>query len=238
MAATFNELPPFPGIRDDGLDFLEELRSEAHQDRSWFNERKHLYTDELRWPMRCLVADVLRNLQNGQSSKLHGDPRKSVFRIYRDVRFSKNKRPYQNHVACKFTVDPGLGESDGLVYVHVEPPDSFFVAAGLYSPPVKRLRPLRHRIINEAAIWADVVAKLRQNKLSIQSHGDDLKGMPRGFAEYRDHEMADYLKWTSFLVNRDLDRASVQSPALTSAIIDFTEAAWPLLRFVSETRQG
>lgn len=229
-------LPPFPGIRNEGLDFLEALRDDENQDREWFTERKHLYTDELRWPMRCLVADVLRRAASHPKIELHGDPKKSVFRIYRDTRFSKDKRPYKRHVACRLAVDPGLNEDRGVVYVHVESPDNFFLGAGIYAPPVKRLRPIRNRIVNEPFVWNDVVARLDEGGLTLQSHGDDLSGMPRGFAAYKDHELADYLRWTSFLVTDDLDRDIVQSTDLTDAVVSFTETSWPLLSFISETR--
>lgn len=235
MSPKLDDLPPFPGIREEGLAFLKALRDEQNQVRDWFNERKHLYTDELRWPMRCLVADVLRKCSNHRTVALHGEPRKSVFRIYRDVRFSKNKRPYQTHVACKFTVDPNLSDGDGLVYVHVEPPDQSFIGAGVYAPPVKRLRPIRMRIVNDPSSWLDVIRRLDEAGYEPESHGDDLKGMPRGFADHRDHELADYLKWTSFLVTKKLDPASVRSPVLADEVVSFSEAAWPLLQFISDT---
>lgn len=238
MATNLNELPPFPGIRDEGLQFLEDLSDDAHQDREWFNARKYLYTDELLWPMRCLVADVVRRLENGSPPRLYGDPQRSVFRIYRDVRFSKNKRPYQTHIACRFTVDPDLKEQNGLVYVHIEPSERSFVAAGIYMPSVKKLRPIRNRIVQNPSVWTDVVAELDRHGLAPSSDGDDLKSMPQGFSEYRDHELAPYLRWTSFLVRKDMDLNAVRSSALTDFIVDFAEESWPLLKFVSESEYG
>lgn len=238
MATALNDLPPYPGIRDRGLDFLEALQDDAHQHREWFNEHKMLYTDELRWPLRCLVADVVRKLEGNSTVSLHGDPKKSVFRIYRDVRFSNDKRPYQTHVACKLTVDPRLQDEDGLVYLHIEPPDNIFVAGGIYQPPVKRLRPIRMRIVNRPGLWRDVEARLIKAGLEPQSHGDDLKSMPRGFSDYRDHELAGYLKWTSFLVMERLPRNAVQSPQLSDDVASFAKRSWPLLQFISESRRN
>jgi uncharacterized protein (TIGR02453 family) len=236
MAEAMNDLPPFPGIRADGLAFLEALKDERNQDRDWFNERKSIYTDELRWPLRCLVADVVRRLESRPGISLHGDPRSSVFRIYRDVRFSNDKRPYQTHVACKLTVDPALRDDDGLVYVHVEPPANIFLAAGIYAPPVKRLRPIRMELVRAPSRWKEVVERLESDGLPPESHGDDLKSMPRGFADFRDHELAEYLKWTSFLVVEKLSRADVQSPSLAGRIVSFSQSAWPLLQFIREAR--
>lgn len=236
MATALNDLPPFPGIRDEGLDFLEALKDETHQDRDWFNERKLLYTDELRWPLRCLVADVIRRLDSDGHVALHGDPRKSVFRIYRDVRFSKDKRPYQTHVACKLTVDPAMQDDDGLIYLHIEPPENIFIAGGIYAPPVKRLRPIRNKIVGSPTLWKDVEARLIKDGLTPHSHGEDLTNMPRGFSDYADHEMADYLRWTSFLVTEQLPRSAVQSPSLSEDVVSFSRRAWPLLQFIREAR--
>ncbi|MEX0600792.1 MAG: DUF2461 domain-containing protein [Rhodothermales bacterium] len=236
MATALNDLPPFPGIRDEGLDFLTELRKEEHQDRDWFNERKLLYTDELRWPLRCLVVDVVRSIESDARVTLHGDPRKSVFRIYRDVRFTNDKRPYQTHVACKWTVNADLQDEDGLVYLHIEPPENMFIAAGIYNPPVKRLRPLRNKLVESPSLWKDIEARLVKEGLTPTSHGDDLTNMPRGFAEHKDHELADLLKWTSLLVTEELPRSAVQSTSLTNDVLSFARRAWPLLQFIRDTR--
>ncbi len=236
MSDKLGHLPPFPGIRQEGLDFLLQLKDEKHQDRSWFNARKHLYTDELHWPMHCLVADILRRSAAHPVVRLYGDPRKSVFRIYRDIRFSKNKHPYKTNVSCRFTVDPGLTERNGLVYVHIEPPEQSFVAAGIYVPSVKRLRPIRLRMIHEPAAWQSVLDRLDEAGLEPEGHGDDLKGMPQGFAEYRDSDVARYLKWTSLLVSRPLEAEQIRTPALSDAVMSFAEDAWPLLQFISEAR--
>lgn len=236
MATALDDLPPFPGIRDKGLEFLEDLKHDDHQDRDWFNERKLLYTDELRWPLRCLVADVIRKLEGDPTVTLHGDPKKSVFRIYRDIRFSKDKRPYQTHVSCKLTVDPKLQDDDGLVYLHIEPPENIFLAAGIYQPSVKRLRPIRRSIAEQPLLWRDVEARLKKEGLPPESHGDDLKSMPRGFADYSDHEMAPYMKWTSFLVTEYLPRSAVQTPTLADTVVSFSRRAWPLLQFIKESK--
>lgn len=236
MTPSLSELPPFPGLRDEGLHFLEALKQDENQNRDWFNKRKHLYTDELRWPLRCLVSDVIRRLERHPRVRLYGEPTKSVFRIYRDTRFSKDKSPYKRHVACRLTVDPSLDDGDGLLYVHIEAPDTYFVAAGIYAPPVKRLRPIRIRIANEPFVWTDVVRQLEDGGLTPQSHGDDLSGMPRGFADYKDDDIADYLRWTSFLVTENVDESAVRSPDFAEHVASFADRAWPLLAFIRETR--
>nr|WP_243665199.1 TIGR02453 family protein [Rhodothermus marinus] len=94
---TLYDFPPFPGFRPEALDFLRALKQ--HNRRDWFRPRKAIYEDEVRWPMQCLVADVGRELIR-RGLPLRGDPEQGLFRIYRDTRFSKDKRPYKTHIGA------------------------------------------------------------------------------------------------------------------------------------------
>lgn len=231
------EYPPFPGIRPEGMAFLRALADPEHQDREWFEERKHLYTDELRWPLRCLVADVLRRVGREDAAYLYGDPRKSVFRIYRDMRFTNDKRPYQTHVACKFTPRSDLSEKDGVVYVHVEP-DNVFFAAGLYKAPAKRLLPIRKRMTDDPEGWEALLRQYESIGLRLEGDGDGLKGMPRGFSSHRDSDLAPYLKWTSLVAVESVSEECVQDPALASDVADFAWSARDLLTFIGHDSES
>ncbi len=234
--------PPFPGIPPEGLQLLIDLKDEQHQDRAWFKAHHAIYTDALRGPLRCLVADVLRQAAEHVGAgdahalpPLTGDPRKSVYRIYRDVRFSTNKNPYQTHVACKFSPRADGSDVDGVVYVHIEPPDQSFLAAGLYQAAPKRLRPLRHRIAQTPAPFLALLDTLSERGLTLESHGGALTGMPQGFAAYADAPIAPYLRYKSFLVTRPLTKEDVTTPALTGKVLDFARDARPLLDFLRTT---
>jgi len=110
-------LAHFPGFAAADLAFLTGLA--AHNDREWFTANRAVYDERLK-PALAALIDALNAAFAARDLPLAGDPKKSVFRIHRDVRFSKDKRPYKTHVSATLTRD-GQKLSPGLVYVHIEP---------------------------------------------------------------------------------------------------------------------
>jgi uncharacterized protein (DUF2461 family) len=108
---------PFTGFAAADLAFLTGLA--AHNDRDWFTAHRAVYDERLKPTLSALIGD-LNDAFAARDLPLAGDPKKSVFRIHRDVRFSKDKRPYKTHVSATLTRD-GQKLSPGLVYVHIEP---------------------------------------------------------------------------------------------------------------------
>jgi hypothetical protein len=106
-----------PGFAAADLAFLTGLA--AHNDREWFTANRAVYDERLKPTLSALI-DALNGAFAARDLPLAGDPKKSVFRIHRDVRFSKDKRPYKTHVSATLTRD-GQKLSPGLVYVHIEP---------------------------------------------------------------------------------------------------------------------
>jgi uncharacterized protein (TIGR02453 family) len=219
--------PPFPGFRDEAFAFLRELRENNRRD--WFKPRKETYEDELKGPMECLVADVARRMAD-RDLPLTGDPRKSRFRIHRDLRFTDDKTPYKTNVGCIFDRSGEKGNR-GVVYVHVEPENSF-LAAGFYQPEVKYLKPVRERITDDPEGFFRLLDRLEERGLPVHSRGDTLTGMPRGFSDHRDTEIADVLRWKHYLVNREVAEADLKEPAFAETVADLAEDAMPLLRYV------
>ena len=124
---------------------------------------------------------------------LTGHPKRSRFRIYRDTRFSDDKRPYKTNLGAVFDRS-GAKKKPGVVYVHVEP-GQCFLAAGFYQPEVKYLRPVRSAIVNDPDRFERMLATMAERDLPVGPGSDTLTGMPRGFADYRDTPTADYLRW-------------------------------------------
>lgn len=111
--------PPFEGFPQEGLDFLKKLKK--NNNRPWFQKHKQVYDESVKFPMQCLIASLSERMAE-VASEIEFNPRKSVFRIYRDVRFSKNKAPYKTSIAASFNWRglKGPVEAPGL-YLHVEP---------------------------------------------------------------------------------------------------------------------
>lgn len=222
------QLPPFPGFRPQAFAFLRELAE--NNNRDWFNERKSTYEDELKWPLQCLVADVA-NRFGMEGIPMTGDPKKSIFRIYRDTRFSANKNPYKTHVAAVLT-DSGSRKEHGGVYIHVEP-GNCFLASGVWNPDNKILGQIRAKMVGNPRDFLDLANYLETRDLPLSQHSDGLKRMPRGFEDYADHEIADYLRWKSFIVDRKFTQKSLSKPEFSEAVVEFGRDVLPLLGYFS-----
>ncbi len=227
MSTPLHEYPPFPGFRDEGLAFLRDLR--GNNNREWFEAHRSTYEDEVRTPLKCLVADVARRLWESDLP-LTGHPNTSCFRIYRDLRFASGKPPYKTNVGAVFDRS-GKKRSDGVVYVHVEPGASF-VAAGFYRPSVAYLRPIRRAMVEDPERFFEMRATMEARGLPVTSLDETLKGMPQGFSAFRDEDVAPYLKWKHFVVERAYPDAALQRPDFAEEVVRMAKASRPLLEYV------
>lgn len=218
-------LPPFPGFRKDALKFLADLNK--NNDRDWFKARKSTFDDEVMWPLKCLVADVAKEVQS-RGLQLNGDPKGSIFRIYRDVRFSKNKDPYKTHVAAVLSPS-GKKDDPGGIYIHVEP-KKCFLAAGYWNPEKNLLARIRESIASKPEVFLGIVKNAEKAGMKLTTH-DSLKRMPRGFEDYADSPTAEYLKWKGYIITQDCKEADIQKPEFTQQVADFAVSVRPALEF-------
>jgi uncharacterized protein (TIGR02453 family) len=219
-----DELPPFPGFRPEAFQFLRDLKE--NNEREWFKARKATFDDELLWPLRCLVADVGR-VAPGAGLALKGDPSKSLFRIYRDTRFSKNKDPYKTHLGAVLSRS-GSRKAEGGLYLHIEP-DNCFAAAGFWRPEKALLGAMRERIVTSPDQFREVIAQL--DGLELSDFGGRLKRLPRGFERVEDPEIGDYIKGKSFMVHTEFEDAALTDTAFTNTLIDAATLMKPILQW-------
>ena len=225
MPTLPDTLPPFPGFSDEALEFLRELKT--HNDRDWFKPQKSTYDEQLRDPMRMLAADLSRRLP-AEGVPLHGDPNRSVFRIYRDTRFSKNKNPYKTNVAAALHRNGEKGAPGGL-YIHIEP-EGCFLASGYWQMDRTLLRRWRERLVVAPESWLEIADQAASDGLTLgPGPTSTLKRMPRGFSDYMDSPVADVLRWKGATLNVELSDAEVQSPELTDQVVAFAKASLPFL---------
>ena len=132
--------------------FLSQLAT--HNERDWFNANKARYLTDVQEPALQFIADFAPKLA-GISEHLVADPRPqggSLFRIYRDTRFSKDKTPYKTHVAMRFGHEAGLGVHAPGLYLHIEPGASY-AGVGLWRPETALARTIREAIVADPAGW-------------------------------------------------------------------------------------
>lgn len=181
------------------LKFLKDLA--RHNDREWFEKNKSRYL-EAKAGFEQVVDAVLKELLKFDPA-LHGlDPKKLPFRIYRDVRFSKDKRPYKTNMGAGFSPNGRLVQEPGY-YLHIEPSDKSFIAGGIYMPDAANLARIRQEIdYNPDGLKKIVSGRKFKNAFGDFDDFDKLKTMPKGYA--KDHPQMQWLKLKSFIVTMPL----------------------------------
>lgn len=207
------------------FDWLEGLSD--NNEKSWFDENREIYENKVRDPF----ADVLERLSvrfQDADLPLQGSS-KTMFRITRDLRFTKDKRPYSEHVSGLMTLSGAKSEAGPILYLHLGK-DGGFAAAGFHQLKATRLKPIRERMIEKADIFDGVIAALDKAGLDWTME-DRVKTMPRGFGEYEDHRHADYIRMKSLIVRIDLPKVAWTSGDVLDRVERFGKAATPLLTF-------
>ena len=221
----------------NSLGFLRGLA--RHNNRTWFEAHRADFETHVKSPMATLVEEMDLRMARF-APEITGDPKRSVFRLHRDIRFSKDKSPYKTHLGCWFFHSDGSskvgreahGGGAGF-YFHLQPGMSF-VGGGCWMPPRPALQKFR------AAIAADprgferiVLAPKLRRRMGALSEESMLKRAPRGYCE--DHAAARWLKHQSFTVGRRLTDAEVKSTRLTSALESDFVTMLPLVRWLNAT---
>ncbi|HEX9776229.1 MAG TPA: DUF2461 domain-containing protein [Actinomycetota bacterium] len=213
------------GYFDKGLfSFLSELAE--HNNREWFAANKDRFEADVKEPFLDFIAEAGPQLHK-VSPMIVADPRPaggSLFRIYRDVRFSKDKSPYKTHAGAHFQVG-GKGVHGPGYYLHLQPGECF-LAGGMWMPEAKTLQTIREHIAEKPAEWK----KARGARLD---HGEDaLKRAPRGFDP--EHPMIEDIKRRSFTASRRLTQKQVLAPDFMKTFIAGCKEIVPLMRFLSD----
>jgi uncharacterized protein (TIGR02453 family) len=137
----------FKGYTKSGLNFLNELS--VNNNRDWFNSNKDIYENELKLPSVSLINDMSARFSSLGLPYI-ADPHVSMFRIYRDIRFSKNKDPYKTNVGILFPYAPSKVDARPIqhpcLYLHISH-DITFIAGGIHMPSPQELRSIRHYIM-------------------------------------------------------------------------------------------
>jgi uncharacterized protein (TIGR02453 family) len=235
VAAGHSASTGFTGFRPQALGFLRRLK--RNNRREWFERSRAVYETEVRNPMRALVEELDVRLAR-LAPEITGDPRHSVFRIHRDIRFSSDKSPYKTNAACQFYHhDAGRGagrdaESAGAgLYFQLEDRQCF-VAGGMWMPARPALERIREAIADDPDALDRVLRAPAFRRRFRRLDGEDmLKRMPRGYDE--DHPAARWLRYRSFTATRVMTEREVLSPRLPAILARDFETLVPLVRWLN-----
>jgi uncharacterized protein (TIGR02453 family) len=220
---------------DDALRFLKSLARNNRRD--WFEKHRENWLREVRDPMAELVEDLDLRIARF-APEMTGDPKRSIFRLYRDVRFSPDKSPYKTHAACWFfhaDASSKVGrEAHGGgagFYFHLQPGASF-VGGGCWMPPRPALKRIRAVLAADLPAFERLLrAPALRRRMGALSEESTLTRVPRGYAA--DDPAARWLRHQSFTVGRKLSDADVTGAKLASTLSSDFKAITPLVRWIN-----
>jgi uncharacterized protein (TIGR02453 family) len=217
-----------PRFGPEALKFLRALKRNNRRD--WFQPRKEDYERLVRGPMIAIVerlADDMRRV----APEVVVDPKRAVFRIYRDTRFSNDKTPYKTHIAASFPWR-GVTRHEGAgLYFHVSPTE-VWIGGGMYAPETAQLQVVREHIAANLRHLTSIVASASFKRTVGEVEGERLQRVPRGFPG--DHEAAYWLRFRQFLAGRDVSPTLVTTARFYPAIVETFTVIAPLIRFLNE----
>lgn len=227
-----NDVDPMeaPSFTPELFAFLRDLA--ANNDREWFAANKARYVAEVQEPALAFVEDVGMRLPEEISPHFVADARTtggSVFRIYRDTRFSKDKTPYKTHTGIQFRHARTRDVHAPGFYLHLEP-GSVFMACGTWHPDRDTLHAIRTAIVGKPKRWEAIV-----DGLAPQFHlgGESLKRPPAGFD--RDHPLIEELKRKDFIAISNLSEDAVLASGFLDEYLERCAAAGEFMRFLCDS---
>lgn len=210
--------------------FLRELKE--NNNREWFQHNKERYEKLVKEPLLDFIVDFGERIP-AISPHISAIPRAnggSLFRIYRDVRFSKDKTPYKTAAAVQFRHERGKDVHAPGYYLHLEP-GIVFAGCGIWKPDSDTLFNIRSRIVEKPEQWQKAIGnEIFKDQFTLE--GDSLKRPPKGFDP--DHKWITDLKRKDFIASVELNEAIVCQPDFLDLYIDLCQNAAPFMKFLTE----
>lgn len=221
----------FAGLPKDYFDFFKEL--EESNNRPWFEANKKRFKESVQEPLSAFVETMAPRLKK-ISKHFVADPRPtggSVFRIYRDVRFSKDKSPYKTHGAVQFRHALGKDAHAPGFYVHLAPNEIFY-GGGIWMPPPPALQKIREAIRDNGPKWLKAKTGAAFDERFGDLRGESLTRPPRGFDP--DHAHIEDIKRKSFFAMAEAKPAAACKASLADDVAETFADAKPLMKFLCD----
>lgn len=216
-------------IKKATLTFLTDLIE--HNDRDWFQENKHLY-ENAKQNVEDFANSILEEIRKTDKTIPEElTAKKCVMRIYRDVRFSKDKSPYKNNFGIGISPKGKGGDGAGY-YIHIQPGKSF-VAGGYWMPQSDHLKSIRQEIDYNANDFLKIIeSKEFKNYFEGLDEGEKLKTSPKGYEA--DHPYIELLKLKSFTVTHSLSDKELASSTAVNSVVEGLKTMSPFISFLNQ----
>ncbi|MBW9231911.1 DUF2461 domain-containing protein [Leptospira santarosai] len=213
-------------LRPSTLDFLKKL---AKNNKPWLEKNKDLFI-EAKADFENVITELIVGLAKLNPSLAEVDPKKCIFRIHRDVRFSKNKEPYKTNFGASIgATGKDLGKP--LFYLHVQPGGESFLAGGLYMPDSPTLKKVREHIVEDSKSLKKVVQEKKFAKEFGGLTDMKLKTAPKGFP--KDHPDLEWIQYTSYIVEKKLNDADLLARNFIKNTIESYKILQPFLKYLN-----
>ncbi len=218
-------------ISNDTFKFLKDLAK--NNNKEWFTANKKRY-EVAKADFEAFVTDMVKNMAKFDPPIGNLEPKKCIFRIYRDTRFSKDKTPYKSNMGANFSVSPSKIHDHAGYYIHIEPGKSF-LAGGAYEPQSPWINNIRQEIDYNTKEFKKIINAAPFKKNFDEIKGDKLKTVPKGFP--KDHPELSLLQYKSFLLVHDVDDKLVTSDGFMKHLIDVYKSMKPFNDFLNRAEE-
>jgi uncharacterized protein (TIGR02453 family) len=212
-----------PYFRPEALTFLRNLAK--HNDREWFQPRKPEFEALLREPMLAIVQRITDAMLDFAPNHVR-PAEKSLFRIYRDTRFSSDKRPYKTHVAAWWS-HQGLQKTSGAGYYFHISAKEVIIAAGAYMPEKEQLAQIRHWLLDNHAQIRALLKKPAVRRTFVEFEGNPLTRPPKGFPN--DHPALDLIQCRQWGLSATLPAKAALDRKLANTIVRHFRIVAPIV---------
>ncbi len=213
------------------LKFLRGLK--RNNDRIWFNDRKDIYEQQLKEPMLAVIAAINERMLTFAPFHVR-PPQKIMMRIYRDIRFSPDKRPYKTNVAAWWARE-GLEKTSGGGYYFDLSSDGLMIAAGVYMPGREQLLAIRRHLLDHHAEYRRIVSTKKFKSAFTEFDGRRLTRPPKGFPA--DHPALDLIQCRQWGVSTRLPVEEALKPTLPKLVADHFALAAPMVDLLNTPLQ-
>lgn len=209
------------------LDFLRQLQK--NNNKTWMDEHRDMYLTA-KEEFKNLTAYILEELSAVDEDLLGLQPRDCIFRINRDIRFSKDKSPYKSNFGAFFSEGGKKGEQAGY-YLHLQPYGESFIGGGMYKPSSESLYKVRQEIDYNAGELKKIVDTPDFRRYFGEIQGEKLKRPPKGYAP--DHPNIELLKLKDYLVIHRVTDAEVASDDFPQQVSGMFKVMMPFVHYLN-----
>lgn len=208
------------------LEFLTELQANNH--RTWFDENRKRY-DLAKAEFELFVGELINRIGVYDKSIAGQEAKKCTFRIYKDVRFAKDKTPYKNNMGA-YLVDGGKKSPKAGYYLHVQPGASF-IAGGLWMPTTAMLRAARQEIAYNTGDFKNIVENPELKKIFGNFDAEELKKHPKEFLEFEDAQP--YMRYKHFVLSKKFNDKEICNKNFINTLDNSYKQLFPLIQFLN-----